>query len=154
MSRAARRAAGLALGLLLAPLAGCAGSAAPPGTPPGTPPPARAALPAGWGRLEPLLARAGQLAAAGDAAGLDAAFPALEREGVGLLQASMPHLLPRHEAARYLEARATFGQALLQMAQAREQGRQADLPGLVAPLEDAWQGWRAVITGEPPLKRL
>lgn len=148
MSGAARR----ATALLLVLLAGCAGG----GTPAGTPPPAapRAALPAGWGRFEPLLARAESLAAAGDAAGLDAAFPALEREGVGLLKAAIPHLLPRHEVARYLEARATFGQALLRLAQAREQGRAADLAPGVGALSDAWQGWRAVITGEPPLKRL
>ncbi|MFM8979375.1 MAG: hypothetical protein ACKOSS_02780 [Planctomycetia bacterium] len=151
-ARAAARSAALAAALALcgAALAGCAGAGA--GAAPAAP--ARAALPAGWGRFEPLLARAEALAAAGDGAALAAAFPALEQEGVGLLKAAMPHLLPRHEAARYLEARATFGQALVRLAEAREQGRTGELPTLVAPLADAWQGWRAVITGEPPLKRL
>lgn len=148
MSCPTRRAALLvALPVALALLGGCAG-----GT--GARAPAPAALPAGWGRIEPLLARAEALAAAGDSAALDAAFPALEREGVSVLGAAMPNLLPRHEAARWLEARATFGQALLAMARAREQGQAGALAGLVGPLVDAWQGWRAVTTGEPPLKRL
>lgn len=107
-------------------------------------------LPSGWGRMRPMLAHAEALAALDDRAGLMAAVPALKAEGLALLQASVPNALPRHELARFLEARAAFGDALVRLAEAHEQGRAGDLPALVTRLADAWRGWMSVISGQAP----
>jgi hypothetical protein len=110
-------------------------------------------LPPGWGRMRPMLAHAEALAALDDQTGLMAAVPALKAEGLGLLQSSVPNALPRHELARFLEARTSFGDALVQLSEAHEQGRAADLPALVTRLADAWRGWMSVISGRRPNAR-
>lgn len=107
-------------------------------------------VPPGWGRMRPLLAKAEALAAAGDLPGLTALVPTLKQEGLGLLRSSVPNTLPRHETPRYLEARAAFGDALVRLAEAHEQGRAADLPELVRTLAGTWRGWMAVISGQAP----
>ncbi len=107
-------------------------------------------LPPGWGRLRPLLERGEALAAAGDQAALLALAPALKDEGLSLLKSNMPNTLARHDVPRFLEGRAAFGDALLLVASAHEQGRAADLPALVTRLADAWRGWMSVISGQAP----
>jgi hypothetical protein len=106
-------------------------------------------LPPGWGRMRPLLERGEALALAGDTAGLLALAPSLQQEGLGLLRSNMPSTLPRHDVPRFLEGRAAFGDALVRFAQAHEDGRAADLPGLLRGLANAWRGWMAVVSGAP-----
>lgn len=107
-------------------------------------------LPAGWGRLRPLLLRGEALAASGDQAALLALAPAIKDEGLSLLKSTMPNNLARHDVPRFLEGRAAFGDALIAFASAHEQGRAADLPALLARLSAAWQGWMSVLTGLAP----
>jgi hypothetical protein len=143
-----------ALALLVAAaslLAGCGGARG-AGSPVARPVSPAQGLPPGWGRIRPLLEQGEALAFANDAEGLARLAPSLEHEGLSLLKANVPNTLPRHEMPRYLEGRAAFGDALVRVAEAREQGRAADLPALVRSLAGAWRGWMAVITGTSPEK--
>jgi len=142
--------------LLLAATAsvGCQGGRANPSTGPG--PSARGpvssaqGLPSGWGRLKPLLDQGEALSARGDEAALMALVPRLKEEGLSLLKANMPSTLARHDVPRFLEGRASFGDALVRLAAAQEEGRAAELPALVRSVADAWRGWMSVLTGQSP----
>lgn len=138
-----------AAALLLVALAvgGCAG---PPGAARPEAPAAGQALPAGWGRMKPLLDEGGARAAAGDLPGLEALADEVNAEGLSLLRANVPNTVPRHEIPRFLEGRAVFGRALVDFAQAREERRDGDLARLFQRLADAWHAWMAVIRGLPP----
>ena len=139
----------LALACALGP-AGCSNPAALTTPAAGQPRPVTSNVPPGWSRMRPMFAHAEALAALGDTAGLLAYVPSLKAEGLGLLKSSVPNLLPRHELPRFLEARAAFGDALVRLSQAHEEGRAADLPALVTRLADAWRGWMSVISGQAP----
>jgi hypothetical protein len=116
--------------------------------------PAAPALPPGWGRLEPLLRDAERAQAAADADALARLSPAIEREGLSLLQANPPNTLPRHAHPRFLEARREFGDALVALARARETDHVPDLGPFVLRVIDAYHGWMAVIRGAPPERSL
>jgi hypothetical protein len=113
-----------------------------------------AGLPSGWGRLAPVLRDAEAAQAAADAATLARLAPAIEKEGLSLLQANMPSTLAPHDVPRFLEARQAFGDALLQLARARESGAVPDLGPFVLRVSDAYHGWMSVIRGGPAERAL
>jgi hypothetical protein len=134
----------LALGVLALGATACSNPRQPVGALPAV------QLPPGWARLRPMLAHGEALAATGDTAGLMKLALPLQAEGLGLLRASVPNALPRHEMPRFLEARAAFGDALVRYAKAHEEGRAQDLPTLMREVAATWRGWMAVISGQAP----
>lgn len=138
------RGAGLSL-LALAWLAGCTGgpAAAPAAS-------ARSPTPPRFRALRRILDAGLAAHVRGDARALRARSPALSREGLALIKATLPHDVARTDVPRYLEGRAAFGAALKRWVGAVESGTDREVLDAFADVEAAYRGWVDAYLGLEP----
>ncbi|MDA1194389.1 MAG: hypothetical protein O2894_04325 [Planctomycetota bacterium] len=101
-------------------------------------------------RLRSMLDGALALARAGDMARVRAGSAGLSREGMALIQGTMPHDVARQDVPRYLEGRARFGEALKAWVTALEGGSDGDVAHALRGLDDAARGWVDAYLGRAP----
>ncbi len=111
---------------------------------------AATATPMRFRRLRQMLDSATLESQRGSAAAVRARGPAISREGLSLIKATLPHDVARTDVPRYLEGRARFGDALKRWVTVVESGTDAQLLAGLRELDDAARGWVDAYMGREP----
>ena len=101
-------------------------------------------------RLRSMLDDALRISRQGTAAAVRARGPAISREGLALIKATLPHDVARTDVPRYLEGRARFGEALKAWVTTVESGSDIQLILDLNALDDATRGWIDAYLGREP----